>query len=126
MLNAFLEAVAATPFVDGQSDCALTIADWVIVATGCPDPALHLRGQYDSALQRERLLRRLGGLEAVVADCARRANLVETSEPRRGDIGVIRLGRQVLSAICLGERWATKGDGLVVAAADEVLMAWSI
>lgn len=126
MLDAFLERIAATPFVDGQSDCALTIADWVILATGCPDPADHLRGQYDSPLQRERLLRRLGGLETVVEDCARRALLPETLGPRRGDIGVVRVGKQVLTAICLGERWAIKGEGVVVAAADHVYRAWRV
>ena len=126
MLDAFLETVAATPFVDGQTDCALTIADWVMAATGCPDPADHLRGRYASALQRERLLRRLGGLEVVVSYCARRALLTETLEPLRGDIGVVRVGRQVLSAICLGDRWAIKGEGVVVAAADHVYRAWRV
>lgn len=126
MLDAFLEQMAATPFVDGETDCALTCADWVMLATGCADPAQHLRGQYASALQRERLLRRLGGLEAVVSDCARRAHLTETSEPSRGDIGVVSLAHQPLSAICLGERWAIKSSRGVVVEPALVLKAWSV
>ena len=126
MLDTFLEAMAATPFVDGQSDCALTIADWAMVATGCADPAGHLRGRYHNALGRERLLRRLGGLETVIGECARRAGLSETANPVRGDVGLVRLNGQDLAAICVGRRWAIKSSRGVVVEPVEVLRAWSV
>ena len=127
MLDAFLETVAASPFADGERDCALTVADWVGAATGSPDPAAHLRGRYRTALGRERLLKRLGGLEAVMVDCARRAGLTEVANPVRGDVGLIRLNGLSIAAICLGERWAIKSDrGLTVEPADEVLRAWRV
>lgn len=118
--------MAATPFVDGTADCALTVADWVMAATGCPDPADHLRGRYRTALGRERLLRRQGGLEAVMTVCAAKAGLSETTNPVRGDVGLIRTGGQTLAAICLGGRWAAKGQGVLVAPADAVLKAWRV
>jgi hypothetical protein len=68
----------------------------------------------------------MGGLEYVVAECARNAGLTETRVPRRGDIGVVRLGRQKLSAICLGQRWAIKSRRGVVVEPAEVLKAWSV
>lgn len=127
MLDAFLDRMAALPFQDGKQDCALTIADWAVEATGCPDPAEHLRGRYQTALGRERLLKRLGGLEAVVTDCAERAGLFEAECPTRGDIGVIEYGGQKLAAICLGSRWAVKSsEGLTVLPADAVLKAWRV
>ena len=127
MLDAFLDQVAASPFVDGEKDCALTIADWVMVATGCSDPAAHLRGRYSTALGRERLLKRLGGLTVVVADCARRARLEPTETPQRGDIGVIIVGPQRLTGICLGHRWAVKSSaGLAGLKADRVEAAWRV
>jgi hypothetical protein len=125
-LDQFLETMAATPFVDGQSDCALTIADWVMAATGCPDPAHDLRGEYSSALGRERLLMRRGGLKAVMQVCADRAGLAATRTPRRGDIGLVVMNGQRLAAICLGKQWAAKGAGLVVGAPSRVVKAWRV
>lgn len=137
MLDDFLETVAATPFVDGSADCALTGADWVIAATGCVDPAAHLRGRYSTAIQRERLLRRLGGLEAVMTDCAARAGLSEVANPVRGDVGLIRFERArssperprrlILAGICLGQRWAMKSSaGLTVGSPDLVMKVWRV
>lgn len=127
MLDDFLDTMAATPFADGTADCALTVADWVMVATGCADPAAHLRGRYRTPLGRERLLRRLGGLEVVMADCASRAGLTETSTPERGDIGLIQWAGVELAAICLGSRWVVKAtEGVVVQPADEVIRAWRV
>lgn len=127
MLDTFLERMAGTEFVDGAADCALTVAGWVIVATGCPDPVSHLRGRYRTPLGRERLLRRLGGLEAVMAECAVRAGLEETANPVRGDVGLIVWGRVELAAICLGERWAVKSSaGVTVGRADKVVRAWRV
>ena len=125
MLDAFLEDMAATPFVDGQNDCALCVADWVMLATGCADPAGRLRGRYATALGRERLLRRLGGLEAVMTECAARAALTETTSPERGDIGLVTMSGHPLAAICLGPHWAAKGAGLVVEPAV-VIKAWRV
>ncbi|MFZ4165175.1 DUF6950 family protein [Brevundimonas sp. NPDC058933] len=127
MLDAFVERMAATPFVDGSSDCALTVADWVMVATGCPDPAADLRGRYTTALGRERLLKRRFGLHAVMAGCAIKAGLRPTTNPVRGDVGTIRHGRQALAAICLGERWAVKSSrGIDALNPDEIIFAWRV
>lgn len=126
MLGEFLERMAATPFVDGVSDCALTLADWVMTATGCPDPAAHLRGRYRTALGRERLLRRNGGLVAVVADCAVRAGLTPTTRPEPGDVGVIRIGGVTVAAICAGRLWAVKSSAGLSALRGDTLKAWSV
>lgn len=126
MLEQFLETMAATPFVDGKADCALTIADWVMVARGCPDPAHDLRGQYSTALGRERLLKRRGGLKAVMTVCAERAGLEPTRRPKRGDVGIVAMSGQRLAAICLGKSWAAKGQGVVVEVPTRVIQAWSV
>lgn len=127
MLDAFLERMAATPFVDGKADCALTVADWVVAATGCDDPAHDLRGRYSTALGRERLLKRKGGLHAVMAGCAIRAGLLPASTPERGDVGTLRHGGQVLAGICMGERWAVKSSsGVSALKPDEIILAWRV
>lgn len=133
MLAAFLDTMAASPFEDGAADCGLTVADWVMVATDCPDPAHDVRGRYRTALGRERMVRRAGGLVALVERCANRASLPETDSPFSNDIGVIRVGDQTLAGICLGTgwagcvRWALKTrEGLSVVPSDEVLRAWRV
>lgn len=126
MLEQFLDEMAATPFVDGESDCALTVADWVMAAKGCSDPAAHLRGRYASASGRERLLRGMGGLKQVMATCAERAGLEPTRKPQRGDVGLVIMGKRPVAAICLGERWAAKGEGVVVEKPRRIIKAWRV
>lgn len=128
-LDDFLEGMAARPFADGVNDCALTVADWAMVATGCEDPAGHLRGRYATPLQRERLLRQLGGLEAVMADCAARAGLQRLRDPlkvRRGDIALIRSARTAFAAICTGPRWAIQSSEGLTVTGGEVVSAWRV
>lgn len=126
MLDAFLERMACRAFDDGTADCGLVLADWVMTARGCEDPAAHLRGQYRTLRGRVRLLRRLGGMEAVVTDCARRAGLEPTANPVRGDVGVIEKFGHLYGGICLSQRWALQGDGLVTWVPDRIICAWSV
>lgn len=126
MLDQFLEDMARQPFVDGERDCALTVADWVVLATGCADPVAHLRGRYRTPIGRARILNRLGGLEAVMATAAEHAGLSEAATPKRGDVGLIRVGKRQFAAICLGSRWAVKGHGVEVMPADTVIRAWRV
>ncbi|WP_404419154.1 DUF6950 family protein [Brevundimonas vesicularis] len=126
MLDDFLERMAATPFVDGATDCVLTPAAWV-VANGWPDPAADLRGRYRTPLGRERLLKRLGGIERVVGERMSAAGLGMTAHPRRGDVGLVALHSQIFGAISLGERWAIQSKaGLYSASPNRVLKAWSV
>ena len=126
LLAEFLERVASAPFIDGEADCALTVADWVVTVRGCPDPADGLRGKYRSADDRDALLKAQGGLKAVMSSAAGRAGLKLTRKPKRGDVGLVAMSGQILAAICLGDRWAVKGDGLVVETPRRVLRAWSV
>lgn len=124
-LSAFLEDLSRQPFVDGAADCVLSVADWIVLS-GHPDPAQPYRGRYRTALGRQRLIRQSGGLHVLMSEGAARAGLTETTTPVRGDVGLIVAHGQTVAAICLGERWAIKGDGLVVAPAERILMAWRV
>lgn len=118
--------MAASPFKDGKADCVLTVADW-IVERGFPDPAEPYRGRYRTALGRERLLRRNGGLEAVVEAGADRSGLFCCRDPKRGDVGLVIAYGQTFAAICLGRGWAIKSQrGLTVLRPDEVVKAWRV
>lgn len=124
MLDDFLEVIAARPFIDGSTDCVLTVADWVVL-NGHPDPAAPWRGRYRTPLGRERLVRRHGGLAALMQAGAARAGLNPVADPVRGDVGLVRFDAIPMAAIRVGRLWAAQGPGLVVAPA-ETLMAWRV
>lgn len=125
MLTDVLEWMAETPFVDGKTDCVLVVADWLMLS-GYADAAAPWRGRYHTALGRARLLKREGGIEAVMIAGAKRIGLKETATPLEGDVGLVRLSGQDQAAICLGDLWAAKGRGLVVAEPEVVLRAWAV
>lgn len=128
MLQAFLDRATRTPFAYGEDDCCLWLADW-LVWLGWPDPAADLRGRYRTALGCARVLRREGGVLAVVGRCAAVAGLARTDAPVAGDVGVVRAqtdrGETLVGALCVGRRWAMRGEGLVVALAPPIA-AWSV
>lgn len=120
----------ALPFVWGQSDCVLVLADY-LVRLGHPDTAAHLRGMYDSAASCHRLTGWLRDPVNVAESCTSRIPLVRTTNPVKGDIGIVRvrLGRdqKIVGAVFLGKNWAIHGeDGLIIGAINEVLAAWRV
>ena len=131
-LGAFLDSAAAEPFAWGRHDCALLLADWALALTGV-DPAAHLRGRYATARACARLLKRAGGLLAVVADCAARAGFdpVAPECARAGDVGVVQVFAAGAAPVWTGglavddHRWAIVSErGLVIGPAP-VAAAWS-
>lgn len=126
-LDDFLEVMAARPFVPGECDCALTLADWVSSATGCSDPAADLRGAYTTMLGAARFIVASGGLVELVGRCAARAGLFHTDSPLRGDIGVVELDGAHLGGICTGDGvWAIQSTAGVFGARTHHLAAWSV
>lgn len=63
-LVAFLRGALDRPFVFGDCDCAMTVANWVREAAGS-DPGADLRGRYRTRLGWMRIVKREGGMEAM-------------------------------------------------------------
>lgn len=125
-LDAFLEEAAARRFRDGTWDCALMVAAWVERVTGT-DGAAPWRGRYAARIGWLRILKREGGIEAVIASGAALVGLTETKEPKRGDIGIARLPNgELMAGICLGERWASAGLNGLAACSAEPVRAWRV
>lgn len=133
-LAPFLDEAAARPFQWGVHDCALLLADWGCALTGI-DAAAHLRGRYTTALGCARLLKRAGGLGAVVHHCAALIGFALRDGPARtgpaatGDVGVIAVrtaaGVEPAGAICAGgDRWAVLAATGVIVAPATPLFAW--
>lgn len=127
MLDDFLELMAGRGLVWGESDCALALADWVSQATGCADPAEHLRGRYSSAFGAARFIAKAGGLDHLIGECAASAGLKETSAPGRGDIGVLRLGSALFGAICTGSgSWVIQSSAGLFGVRGSPVIAWEV
>lgn len=125
-LTAFLKEAEGRRFDDGTWDCALMVAAWVERAKGV-DGATPWRGRYSTRLGWARILKREGGIEAVIARGADLAGLPETTEPRRGDIGIARLPNgDLMAGICLGRLWASAGTNGLAASVVEPVRAWRV
>jgi len=129
-LDTHINTWIGRPFVWGECDCMLVLADWVAEVRGV-DPAAEIRGQYWDALSCERLT---GFITAPVEAAARffdTAGLERTDTPARGDIGVLRLAgeRHAVGALWNGAAWIMKGEaGATSRRADmvEVLAIWGV
>jgi hypothetical protein len=124
-LATYLARAARLPFRWGESDCATFVADWVREATG-RDGMAALRGGYGCQDGAGRLHGPLG-LTGTVRRCARLAGLVRTSQPRPGDIAVVRHDREIGCAIRTVRGWVLRVDrGLVAVPSARVIAAWTV
>lgn len=125
LLPEFLRTAAAAPHRFGEWDCAMTLANWFMFATGHPDPAAHLRGTYGSQLGWSRIVRAAGGLVALVDGIAVRIGAHRTEDPLPGDFAVVRLPRfGETGAIHTSMGWAMKLDAGVTIIPAELVAAW--
>lgn len=125
-LTAFLRRAAAEPFVFGQWDCAMTLANWVREQSGA-DPAATLRGTYSSEAGWQEIVAGEGSLLALVERLALGARMHEVNEPQAGDIGVILapIGGEA-GGIFGGSRWVLKSARGLVAARRTAIAAWGL
>ena len=110
---AFLHRYAGRPFIWGECDCCLMIADWFLHLHG-RDPAAHLRWTYDDPGSCQRAH---GWLTDPVAVVERALDTVRTEAlpcprvevAREGDVAVIEVptqGRAMpVGAVWLGTHW---------------------
>lgn len=72
----------------GATDCLLSLADWSM-ALGTRDPAVALRGTYDSAEGFERIIADAGGSIALVGSLALPVGWRAVQTPIVGSIGIV-------------------------------------
>lgn len=123
------------PFIWGETDCMLVLADWIGRVRGA-DPAAHIRGTYDSrgSCQRETGFLRdpVGAVDRCLDTIG---GLARVKEPQCGDIAVIVIrdadGRvSPCGAVWLGTSWGCKAPTgattLKPIAVLQVLAIWSV
>ncbi len=102
-LTAFLQRTWERPFVWGESDCTLWVADWCKARWGM-DPAGAFRGRYSTQAEAERLTAR--GLAVTVRPYMTFAREKEAAD--EGDVGVVIVDGKETSAIRAGGQWLIK------------------
>jgi hypothetical protein len=127
-LTDFAEERRKLPFVWGQNDCCLFAANWVAKLTGV-DPAASLRGKYTTAAGAARIIKRRGGMQAMVGKiCAGHGwPMVNPKLARRGDVVLIEQATGPALAVCMGEHAAAAGpNGVSMVPTLSALAGWRI
>lgn len=120
-LHAFVEARRGTPFAWGKHDCCLFAADAVAAMTGA-DLAGTLRGRYTTRIGAARILKKQGGLRAIVDA---RMTRIPTLAAGRGDVVLIETEQGDALGICLGRQIVAAGpDGLTFIGLERAEAAW--
>lgn len=109
-LAEFIQANEMMRYQPGNVDCSIVMASWAIW-NGHPDPAAHLRGQYDSEDGYRKLIENAGSLLNLVESCAVRINLEPLLQPQCGAVGVIGSRKNIhrqFGAIFDGTCWKVR------------------
>jgi hypothetical protein len=125
----FLYRHGRTPFVWGEHDCCLWLADWIAERRGI-DCAAWARGRYHDAASCADFLLAEGGIAAVVGRCARIAGLSETGAWGPGAVGLVEAfdghGLVTCGALFAGRRWTALTLTGIVAQLAEPIIAWEV
>lgn len=103
-LQAKIEASKAKPFVWGENDCFTFAADCVFAITG-EDKMAKRRGKYKTELGANKMLKRVGGVEAAIT-----SELGEPMAPafaQRGDVVYFVGAMGETAGVCIGRMIAS-------------------
>jgi len=129
-LATVIESARHRPFLWGQHDCCLFVADAVGAITGA-DFAPDWRGRYGDVIEALRLLRKRGFgsfpdlIDALCQDCGWPE--IPPSQAGRGDVCILILEDAEHLGLCTGAHIAVPGDrGLVFYSRAVANRAWRI
>lgn len=134
-LSEFIEHTSAKRWEWGKRDCALWVADWVLLTTG-RDPGTPFRGRYDSRHGCEALIHEYGGLTEIMRAGAAAISLeeIDYSAAAIGDAGIVMapvqrdkyMALEETAAIRSGMGWVRFTPRGIVSDASRALMAWRV
>lgn len=123
-LAACLAERMARPFAWGSHDCVMFAADCVEACTGV-DPAAGMRGTYKTATGAARVLKRVGGMEALAAEHLGPEVPPLMAQP--GDVGIVRNAGVECFAVWTGSAWHAPAEtGLTPFPHECALRVWRV
>lgn len=132
LLPKFLDKSSRKPFLWGESDCMLDIADWLAFATKdkeLRDVGSKWRSRYSTQQECEALLEPMGGLVGAMKTEAKALGLESTDQPEPGDIAMVEgFGDKPMGAIMMmSGRWRVRTEkGFVVSHEFKPIVAWKL
>ena len=126
ILQETLDLWRRSPFIWGQTDCLMAVANHVRDITG-RDPAASWRGTYSDRAGADIHLAAHGGGLALAGHAMAGIGLDPVSEPKRGDPVVSKIAGHEIAGLWLGDRAAfmSAPRGMIEVRAA-ILGAWSI
>lgn len=126
ILSQFLKAAAHRKVIEGQDDCMLWLADWVLLNTG-KDPAEGWRGRYSKREARQAIAE-AGGLLRVASRSMRACEMerIPWASARAGDVGIVRVDRMHVGAIRAHAGWAVRLRSGIAFGHLHVAAAWRV
>lgn len=122
-LDEFLAGEAAKPFAWALNDCTMMCDRWVRLKRDVSPVAAGPIVYSD----KESALVILPRLPLIMNAGMRRAGLVKTTSPQRGDVGLVIVGGRIGPAIHTGGHWITRHeDGFFTAPLANVWKAWRV
>jgi hypothetical protein len=121
LLAEFCRQRETIPFAWGSNDCVLFAADCVLATTGV-DHAAKFRG-YRTAVHAARLIKKLGGLEAIVTLAL--GPSIPLHEVVAGDVVLIEIESTIALGIYTGSACIGPGkSGIIVVSRTQMVAAW--
>lgn len=119
----FIRAEAAKPFGWAVTDCTAMCDRWVRMRRGV-SPVESGRIIYSDRAGAMKLLPRIA---AMMSRGMRKAGLRKTTEPRKGDVGLVLFDGRMGPAIHAGTHWITRHEtGFAAVPLENVWKAWRI
>ena len=124
-MDATLNLWRRSTFVWGQTDCIMSVANYIRDVTGS-DPAAEWRGTYDDEAGALAITDRYGGPLGLCSYGAGLAGMKPLQQPLRGAVVVCQIGPKEIAGLCLGDRTVFMALRGCVEFRAKVLAAWAV
>ena len=124
-LTQFIESRRYSPFIWGENDCCLFVADAVQLISGI-DAAAPYRNKYTTAVGAARALKKYGDgtMAGAWSACFEE---IRPQDMGRGDVALIDVEGAPASALSFGNKlWAVSDNGLITVPRTEAFRAWRV
>ena len=121
----FIESRRHSPFVWGENDCCLFVADAVELISGI-DAAAPYRRKYTTATGAARALKKYGdgSIAGAWSACFEEINPQDLG---RGDVAMVEVEGAPASALSFGNQlWIVSENGLITLPRSAALQAWRV
>ena len=126
MLQETLDLWRRSPFLWGQTDCLMAVANHVRDVTG-RDPAAPWRGRYSDRAGAETLMTAHGGGLALAMYAMAVIGMTRAANPRAGDPVVCKIGGHEVAGLWTGDRVAFMAEPRgMIEVRSTILGAWAI